>query len=157
MLSLYSRLVSVLGCICWREIRFLGKFNFDKRNLFYLTEHFCWEIVTFYQFLKKFYFKFLSDPELSGKNFSRSVSGSCQLFRIWPDLDPQHCLGHLMTGTKMVPALPRVCHSDLWFFSACRQFFREFSYFCTKLPAWQHVNRICMMSKRQCRLKRRHL
>ncbi len=47
---MYSRLVSVLGCILWRDISFLGKFLLIKELYFEIVEK----------------FKFISEPELPG-------------------------------------------------------------------------------------------
>ncbi len=80
-------------CILWRDISLLGTFFWIKRNLYFLIEYFCWEIVIFCQLfgvvLLQIHFGFGVARIRIRNNFSISVS--CQRFRVRPDPDPQHC------------------------------------------------------------------
>ncbi len=49
-----SHFVRVLICILWQNISFLRKFFRIKRYLYFKIEHFCWDIVKFYQFFREF-------------------------------------------------------------------------------------------------------
>ncbi len=73
----------------------------DKINLYFQTEHFCWEIVNFYQFFRFIYFKFISDPGLPDSDDYFRIQILLKV-RIRPDPDPQH-----------------------WCHSTCRQTVRE--------------------------------
>ncbi len=80
----------VLGCILWRDISFWVIIFLDKKEIIFKTEHFCWEIVKFYQFwssLLQFIF-----------------FGSGVRIRTVPDPDPQHC-GKL-SGTGFLDVFP---------------------------------------------------
>ncbi len=59
---------------------------FYKKKYIFLTEHFCREIDKFYQFLEKFYFKFISDTELPR-------SGMICFPEPCPDPDPAKSFG----------------------------------------------------------------
>jgi len=87
---LYSRLLSMFGCILWRDTSFLEKFILEEFK--FLNCNFSWEIIKFDQFFRLVLLQIHFDPELPG---SESImifpgSGSCRKFWIRPDPDPQH-------------------------------------------------------------------
>ena len=85
ILSLYSRLVSVLGCILWRDIRFR---NIKKKKKI-LIEQFCWEINKFYQFSRVVLYKFISDRPDQEWFFPGP----------YPDLDTANVLNPIQSGS----------------------------------------------------------